>query len=196
MEQGAHHRPETTFAAETRLVDPGPPGDGGQPMRPGVVQHGRRQQASGMRLGLPEGPGRFCRRKGEGARLGHPGKTGKPARFEIPETTRQSLERRIADPEMLGLEYLWPSHLLHSAHLSTRQYARILRDWVLSIGLEPRAYGTHSMRRTKVAQFYKKTGNLRAVKLLLGYTKMDSTVRRYLGVDVDDALTLSERMDL
>lgn len=121
---------------------------------------------------------------------------GKPVRFEITETTRQSLERWIADPEMLGLEYLWPSRLHHSPHLSTRQYARILRDWVTSIGLEPSAYGTHSMRRTKVAQIYKKTaGNLRAVQLLLGHTKMDSTLR-YLGVDLDDALTLSEGIDL
>lgn len=122
-------------------------------------------------------------------------KTGKPVRFEITETTRQSLERWIAEPEMLGLEYLWPSRLHQSAHLSTRQYARILRDWVTSIGLEPSAYGTHSMRRTKVAQIYKKTGNLRAVQLLLGHTKMASTVR-YLGVDLDDALTLSEGVDL
>ena len=96
---------------------------------------------------------------------------------------------------MLRLEYLWPSRLHHSAHLSTRQYARILRDWVSSIGLEPSAYGTHSMRRTKVAQIYKKPGNLRAVQLLLGHTKMDSSVR-YLGVDIEDALALSEEIDL
>ena len=118
-----------------------------------------------------------------------------PVRFEITETTRLSLERWIKDPEMIGCEYLWPSRLHASPHLSTRQYARIMRDWVLSIGLEPSAYGTHSMRRTKVAQIYKKTGNLRAVQLLLGHTKMHSTVR-YLGVDLDDALSLSEGIDL
>lgn len=122
-------------------------------------------------------------------------KTGKPVKFEVTETTRQSLERWIADPEMFGVEFLWPSRLHGSPHLSTRQYARILRGWVMSIGLEPSAYGTHSMRRTKVAQIYKKTGNLRAVQLLLGHTKMDSTVR-YLGVDIEDALTLSEGIDL
>jgi integrase len=122
-------------------------------------------------------------------------KTGKPVRFEITETTRQSLERWIADPETIGSEFLWPSRLHASPHLSTRQYARIMREWVTSIGLEPSAYGTHSMRRTKVAQIYKKTGNLRAVQLLLGHTKMDSTVR-YLGVDLDDALSLSEGIDL
>ncbi|MBT9247680.1 tyrosine-type recombinase/integrase (plasmid) [Gemmobacter fulvus] len=98
-------------------------------------------------------------------------------------------------PEMIGLEFLWPSRIHGSPHLSTRQYARIVRGWVMSIGLEPSAYGTHSMRRTKVAQIYKKTGNLRAVQLLLGHTKMDSTVR-YLGVDIEDALTLSEGIDL
>ncbi len=122
-------------------------------------------------------------------------KTGQPVKFEITETTRLSLDRWIADPEMLGVEFLWPSRLHGSPHLSTRQYARILRRWVMSIGLEPSAYGTHSMRRTKVAQIYKKTGNLRAVQLLLGHTKMDSTVR-YLGVDIEDALTLSEEIDI
>jgi integrase len=122
-------------------------------------------------------------------------KTGKPVRFEITDTTRQSLEQWIADPEMIGSEFLWPSRLHASPHLSTRQYARIMREWVTSIGLEPSAYGIHSMRRTKVAQIYKKTGNLRAVQLLLGHTKMDSTVR-YLGVVLDDALSLSEGIDL
>jgi len=122
-------------------------------------------------------------------------KTGKPVRFEITETTLQSVERWIADPEMAGSEFLWPSRLYASPHLSTRQYARIMREWVTSVGLEPSAYGTQSMRRTKVAEIYKKTGNLRAVQLLLGHTKMDSTVK-YLGVDLDDALSLSEGVDL
>lgn len=100
-------------------------------------------------------------------------KTGKPVRFEITESTRVSLDRWIRDPEMIGLEFLWPSRIHGSPHLSTRRFARIARSWVSSICLEPSAYGTHSMRRTKVAQIYKKTGNLRAVQLLLGHTKMD-----------------------
>lgn len=104
-------------------------------------------------------------------------KTGKPVRFEITETTRLSLDRWISDPEKTGLEFLWPSQIHGSPHLSTRQYARIIRGWVTSLGLEPSAYGKHSMRRTKVGQIYKKTGNLRAVQLLLEHTKMDSTVR-------------------
>jgi hypothetical protein len=89
-------------------------------------------------------------------------KTGKPVRFEITETTRLSLERWISDPEMIGLEFLWPSRIHGSPHLSTRQYAWIVRGWVKSLCLEPSAYGTRSMRRTKVAQIYKKTSNLRA----------------------------------
>jgi site-specific recombinase XerC len=99
-------------------------------------------------------------------------KTCKPVRFEITKTTRQSPERWISDPEMTGLEFLWPSRLHGSPHLSPRQYARIVRGWVTSLGLEPSAYGTHSVRRTRVAQIYKKTGNLRAVQPLLGHTKM------------------------
>jgi hypothetical protein len=82
-------------------------------------------------------------------------KTGKPVRFEITETTRLSLEIWKKDPEMIGLEFLWPSRILGSPHLSTRQYARIVRGWVPSVGLEPSAYGTHSMRRAKVAQTHK-----------------------------------------
>ena len=122
-------------------------------------------------------------------------KTGKPVRFEITQTTRVSLERWIGDPEMNGHEFLWPSRIHGSPHLSTRQCARIVRGWVMSLGLEPSAYGTHSMRRTKVEQIYKKTGNLRAVQLLLGHTKTDSTMR-YLGVEIEDALSLSEGIDL
>ncbi|MFJ1292640.1 tyrosine-type recombinase/integrase [Paracoccus yeei] len=122
-------------------------------------------------------------------------KTGRPVRFEITETTRTCLKQWIASPAMTGRQYLWPSRFHDRPHMSTRQYARLLREWVSSIGLEVSSYGTHSMRRTKVAQIYKKTGNLRAVQLLLGHTKMDSTVR-YLGIEVDDALAISEAIDL
>ena len=51
------------------------------------------------------------------------------------------------------------------------------------------------MRRTKVTQIYRKTGNLRAVQLLLGHTKLESTVR-YLGIEVDDALDIAEQIEL
>lgn len=122
-------------------------------------------------------------------------KTKTPVRFEITEGTRASLRDWIDHPLMKGYEFLWPGRFHDRPHISTRQYARLLKDWVKSIGLEPTAYGTHSMRRTEVAQIYKKTGNLRAVQLLLGHTKMDSTVR-YLGVDLEDALTISESVEI
>lgn len=122
-------------------------------------------------------------------------KTQKPVRFEITEGTRTSVLRWLDEPLMIGSEYLWPGRFHERLHISTRQYARLVRDWVKSVGLEPSAYGTHSMRRTKVAQIYRKTGNLRAVQLLLGHTKMDSTVR-YLGVELEDALAISEGVEI
>ena len=122
-------------------------------------------------------------------------KTQKPVRLEITEGTRKSLLRWMDDPLMIGSEFLWPGRFHERLHISTRQYARLVRHWVTSIGLEPSAFGTHSMRRTKVSQIYKKTGNLRAVQLLLGHTKMDSTVR-YLGVELEDALAISEAIEI
>jgi site-specific recombinase XerD len=94
-----------------------------------------------------------------------------------------------------GSRYLFPSRLHARPHISTRQYARLVHRWVESIGLESASYGTHSMRRTKAAQIYRKTGNLRAVQLLLGYAKLESTVR-YLGIEVDDALNIAEQIEL
>jgi len=91
--------------------------------------------------------------------------------------------------------YLFPSRFRAQPHLSTRQYARIVHTWVASAGLDSSAYGTHSMRRTKAAQIYKKTGNLRAVQLLLGHAKLERTVR-YLGIEVEDALSISEQVEL
>ena len=88
---------------------------------------------------------------------------------------------------------MFPSRFHDRPHISTRQYARLVRDWVKAIGLEPSGYGTHSLRRTKAAEIYRKTGNLRAVQLLLGHTKVDSTVR-YLGVELEDALSIAERI--
>jgi integrase len=122
-------------------------------------------------------------------------KTGRPVQFEITETARRSiadwLKVRRGDPD----GWLFPSRMDRETHLSTRQYFRLLKGWVVLIGLEPAAYGTHSMRRTKVAMLYRKTGNLRACQLLLGHTKLESTVR-YLGVELDDALALSEGLEI
>lgn len=122
-------------------------------------------------------------------------KTGKVVRFEIMEQTRLSIERILPELRAQGSEYLFPGKSRERPHISTRQYSRLLHEWVESIGLEHSGYGTHSMRRTKAAQIYKQTGNLRAVQILLGHTKLESTVR-YLGVEVDDALQLSELVDL
>ena len=122
-------------------------------------------------------------------------KTCSPVQFEITKVARESIEQWLRQPEMIKAKYLWPSRIGSRPHLTTRQYARLLKNWVASINLEPSAYGTHSMRRTKAALIYKKTGNLRAVQLLLGHTKMDSTVR-YLGIDLEDALEISESIEI
>ncbi len=122
-------------------------------------------------------------------------KTQRPVQFEVSENTRESIGSWVCRPEMLGCTYLFPSRFHHRPHISTRQYARHVRDWVLAIGLDPSGYGTHSLRRTKAALIYRKTGNLRAVQLLLGHTKVDSTVR-YLGVELEDALSIAEKIDI
>ena len=114
--------------------------------------------------------------------------------FEITDQTKASLEVWLRRSERPALDIF--SQTVHARpHLSTRQYARLVHRWVDSIGLEAISYGTHSMRRTKVTQIYRKTGNLRAVQLLLGHTKLESTVR-YLGIEVDDALHIAEQIEL
>ena len=121
-------------------------------------------------------------------------KTGRPVQFEITSDTRASLlawlERRGGT---IG-DFAFPSRVNADRHLSTRQYARLVDEWVTAIGLTPQEYGTHSLRRTK-ASIYKATGNLRAIQILLGRSKIENTVR-YLGVDVDDALSLSEATEI
>ena len=92
-------------------------------------------------------------------------------------------------------QYLFPSRVAISPHISTRQYARIVHHWAEAAGLDSSAYGTHSMRRTKATLIYKRTKNLRAVQLLLGHSKLESTVR-YLGIEVDDALEISEQTEI
>jgi integrase len=122
-------------------------------------------------------------------------KTGRPVQFEITEQTRSAIGDWLSSIGGRTGQYLFPSRFRKQPHLSTRQYARIVHRWVERAGLDRSSYGTHSMRRTKPAQIYKKTGNLRAVQLLLGHTKLESTVR-YLGIEVDDALSISERVEL
>ena len=122
-------------------------------------------------------------------------KTGRPVQFEITSDARTSLlawlERRGGSVE----DYAFPSRADPNNHLSTRQYARLVDEWVIAIGLRKEEYGTHSLRRTKASLIYKATGNLRAVQILLGHTKIENTVR-YLGVDVEDALELAEHTEV
>ena len=122
-------------------------------------------------------------------------KTGRPVPFEITDTTREALSAWLKLRGPREDDWLFPSRTRAGEHMSTRHYARLVQEWVALIDLEPKAYGTHSLRRTKVAMLYKKTGNLRACQLLLGHRKLESTVR-YLGVEVDDALAMSEQVDL
>ena len=122
-------------------------------------------------------------------------KTERPVQFELTEHARDSLLAWLGRRGG-GLEdYVFPSRANAGRHVSTRQYARLVGDWVEAVGLGRSAYGTHGLRRTKVALIYKRTGNLRAVQILLGHTKLESTVR-YLGVDAEDALTLSEATEI
>ncbi|WP_300063759.1 tyrosine-type recombinase/integrase [uncultured Roseobacter sp.] len=122
-------------------------------------------------------------------------KTQRPVQFEFTENTRDTVAAWVGSPEMLGCRFMFPSRFHDRPHISTRQYGRLVRDWVTATGLEPSGYGTHSLRRTKAAEIYRKTGNLRAVQLLLGHTKVDSTVR-YLGAELEDALSIAERIDI
>lgn len=122
-------------------------------------------------------------------------KTGRPVKFEITEQTRDSIDALIAERQPGAGRYLFVGRGDNDRHLSTRQYARLLADWVAGIGLDPSLYGTHSVRRTKATLIYKRTGNLRAVQLLLGHTKIESTAR-YLGIEVDDALAIAEQVDV
>ena len=122
-------------------------------------------------------------------------KTGRPVRFEITEQTRQATDEYLAASRKRPGDFLFQGRRDKGHGLSTRQYARLLSEWIVSIGLDPSLFGTHSLRRTKATLIYRRTGNLRAVQLLLGHTKVESTVR-YLGIEVDDALAIAEQIDL
>jgi site-specific recombinase XerC len=122
-------------------------------------------------------------------------KTSQPVQFELLEPARTSILAWLERREGTSDDYAFPSRTDHSEHLSTRQYARLVDEWVTEIGLHREDYGTHSLRRTKASIIYKATGNLRAVQILLGHTKIESTVR-YLGVDVEDALSLAEATEV
>ncbi|NVJ67096.1 MAG: tyrosine-type recombinase/integrase [Gammaproteobacteria bacterium] len=122
-------------------------------------------------------------------------KTNQTVQFEITPQTQESIYKWIIDAQLQPEQYLFKSRVHSSKHLSTRQYSRIVKSWVKMIGLDPKVYSTHSMRRTKATLRYKRTKNLRAIELLLGHKKIESTVR-YLGVEVDDALEMAEQIEV
>ncbi len=122
-------------------------------------------------------------------------KTGQPVKFELTEGTRQTIDDYLTTAVKKPGDFLFARRGSSKRSITTRQYARLVSEWVASVGLDPHSYGTHSLRRTKATLIYRRTGNLRAVQVLLGHTKIESTAR-YLGVEVDDALTIAEQVDL
>ena len=122
-------------------------------------------------------------------------KTQRPVQFEITEQTRNALAAWIRGASRRLEDFPFPSRVHQSPHLSTRQYACIVDRWIQDVGLDPGTYGTHTMRRTKAFLIYRRTKNLSAVQLLLGHTKLESTVR-YLGIEVDDALEMAEQTEV
>ena len=122
-------------------------------------------------------------------------KTHRPVQFEITEQTRVALSRWIKYAGLSHDNYIFKSRINQSSHISTRQYARIVKSWAFEAGLNPAEYGTHSLRRTKATLIYRRTKNLRAVQILLGHTKLESTIR-YLGIEVDDALEMAEQTEV
>jgi integrase len=122
-------------------------------------------------------------------------KTGRPVKFELTDQTRQAVDDYLRASGKKSGEFLFTSRRQKGRCMTTRQYARLLSEWIAGIGLDPKLFGTHSLRRTKATLIYRRTGNLRAVQILLGHTKIESTVR-YLGVEVDDALAIAEQVDV
>jgi integrase len=122
-------------------------------------------------------------------------KTGLPVRFELTVQTRQEVDDYMRVAGKKPGEFLFSGRRGSGLSMTTRQYARLVSEWVATIGLDPNLFGTHSLRRTKATLIYRRTGNLRALQLLLGHTKIESTVR-YLGIEVDDALAIAEQVDI
>jgi len=122
-------------------------------------------------------------------------KTDRPVRFELTEQTRQAIDAYLKAASKKPGEFLFTSRRRPGEGMTTRQYARLVSEWIAGVGLDPHVFGTHSLRRTKATLIYRRTGNLRAVQLLLGHTKIESTVR-YLGIEVDDALAIAEQVEV
>ena len=122
-------------------------------------------------------------------------KTGRPVRFELTEQTRGAVDDYLKAAGKLPGEFLFTSRRRPGEAMTTRQYARLVGEWIAGIGLDRHIFGTHSLRRTKATLIYRRTGNLRAVQLLLGHSRVESTVR-YLGIEVDDALAIAEQVEV
>ena len=122
-------------------------------------------------------------------------KTGQPVRFELTEQTRQAVDDYLKLAGKKPGEFIFTGGRGTGRSMTTRQYSRLVGEWIASIGLDPHIFATHSLRRTKATLIYRRTGNLRAVQILLGHTKIESTVR-YLGIEVDDALAIAEQVDI
>jgi len=122
-------------------------------------------------------------------------KTGRAVRFELTDQTRQAIDEYLRLTGRKPGQFLFAGCRNSDRGLTTRQYARLVQEWVASVGLDPAKFGTHSLRRTKAVLIYRQTGNLRAVQLLLGHSKIESTVR-YLSIEVDDAIEIAEKIDI
>ena len=122
-------------------------------------------------------------------------KTGRPVKFELTDQTRQAIDDYMKAAGKKPGDFLFAGRLGFGQSMTTRQYARLLSGWIAGIGLDQKLFGMHSLRRTKATLIYRRTGNLRAVQLLLGHTKIESTVR-YLGIEVNDALAIAEQVDV
>lgn len=195
IEQGKDHWAKNSIPSQGHLVNPCPLADAAPRQGTRIVQPRLRHKLRGCDLVSLR-----VRDVCHGSQVAHRAivmqrKTHRPVQFEITPTTRESLESWMKEAGLGQEDYLFPSRIHASPHICTRQYARILHHWVAELGLDTTAYGTHSMRRSKASMIYKKTKNLRAVQILLGHTKLESTVR-YLGIEVDDALDLAEQLDV
>jgi integrase len=193
MEQGEARRPEGSSEIEGYLGDPATTPDRRPYARAGALQFSHRQQLRSCDLVRLRVRDVCCNRSVVASRtIVMQQKSQLLVQFELTEQTRDSLDTWIRSSDIGSEDYLFPSRLHASPHLSTRQYARIVGGWIREIGLDASAYGTHTLRRTKASLIYRRTKNLRVVQLLLGHIKLESTVR-YLRIEVDDALERSEQ---
>jgi integrase len=195
LEQGQADRSQAAAAAEARLVDPHQAPGRRPQARLGDVQLAIDSKLRGcdvVALKMEDiAPHGYAVERATVRQK----KTGVPVRFEVTEQTRQAVDDYIRAADKKPGDYLFAAPRRPGHGLSTRQYARLVGDWIRAIGLDACMFGTHSLRRTKATLIYRRTGNLRAVQLLLGHSKIESTVR-YLGIEVDDALAIAEQVDV